>query len=105
MEVTKSIVRRERMGHIELAVPVAHILFLRNVPSRIAMVIGATLSDVEKVVYFAGYIITKVNEEQKQKLSRILRVSSRQKSKSATDDKTRERLEELMDTAKKKSPI
>jgi DNA-directed RNA polymerase subunit beta' len=50
VEVCKSIVRRERMGHIELAVPVSHIWFLRNVPSRIAMVLGSTLSDVEKVV-------------------------------------------------------
>jgi DNA-directed RNA polymerase subunit beta' len=101
VEVTKSIVRRERMGHIELAVPVAHILFLRNVPSRIAMVIGATLSDVEKVVYFAGYIITKVNEEQKTEVIKNLESEFKAKIKSATDDKTRERLEELMDTAKK----
>ena len=66
VEVTKSIVRRERMGHIELAVPVAHIWFLRNVPSRIAMVIGATLTDIEKVVYFAGYIIKSVNADEKE---------------------------------------
>ena len=54
VEVCKSIVRRERMGHIGLAVPVAHIWFLRNVPSRMARILNATLADVEKVIYFSG---------------------------------------------------
>jgi DNA-directed RNA polymerase subunit beta' len=49
VEVTKASVRRERMGHIELAVPIAHIWFLRNIPSRIALVLDQTLADVEKV--------------------------------------------------------
>ncbi len=101
VEVTKSIVRRERMGHIELAVPVAHILFLRNVPSRIAMVIGETLTNVEKVVYFSGYIITNVNESQKEEVIKNLESEFKAKIKSATDEKTRERLQELMDAAKK----
>ena len=62
VEITRSIVRRERMGHIELATPVSHIWFLRSVPSRIGLVLGMTTSDLEKVVYFAGYIVTKVDE-------------------------------------------
>src|SRR5210317_1368944 len=65
VEVTRSIVRRERMAHIELATPVSHIWFLRGIPSRISLLLGLSASDVEKVVYFAGYIITKVSQEDK----------------------------------------
>lgn len=100
VEVCKSIVRRERMGHIELAVPVSHIWFLRNTPSRIAMILGSTLSDVEKVVYFAGYIITHVNQEEKDMILRNLDSEFKAKIKSTTDDKTRDRLHALMDEAK-----
>jgi DNA-directed RNA polymerase subunit beta' len=63
VEVTKSSVRRERMGHIKLATPVSHIWFLRGVPSRIGMVLDVSLPKLEKVIYFAAYIITKVDEE------------------------------------------
>ena len=66
VEVTRSIVRRERMGHIELATPVAHIWFLRGVPSRMSILLNISVSDLEKVIYFAGYIITKVYEEEKE---------------------------------------
>lgn len=100
VEVTKSIVRRERMGHIELAVPVSHIWFLRNTPSRIAMILGSTMSDVEKVVYFAGYIITHVNIEEKNLVIKNLESEFKSKIKSAGDDKTRDRLDELMKEAK-----
>jgi len=65
VEVTHSSVRRERMGHIKLACPVAHIWFLRKIPSKIALLLDMPLNEVEKVVYFAGYIVTKVNEEAK----------------------------------------
>jgi DNA-directed RNA polymerase subunit beta' len=65
VEVTRSIVRRERMGHIKLAVPVSHIWFLRGVPSRISLALGTSLQDVEKVVYFSSYIITEVDEKEK----------------------------------------
>ena len=87
VEVTKSIVRRERMGHIDLAVPVAHIWFLRNVPGRIAMMLGSTLSDVEKVIYFAGYIITSVNEETKAEVIKSLESEFKEKIKSTQDEK------------------
>lgn len=63
VEVTKSNVRRYRMGHIELAVPVAHIWYLRNIPGRIALVLDRSVQDVEKVVYYSSYIITEVNED------------------------------------------
>lgn len=57
VEVTLAKVRRERMGHIELASPVAHIWFLKSLPSRIATMIDITLKDLEKVLYFESYIV------------------------------------------------
>lgn len=57
VEVTESKVRRERMGHIELAVPIAHVWFLRKSPSRIATLLNMKISDLEKVVYYARYMI------------------------------------------------
>jgi DNA-directed RNA polymerase subunit beta' len=62
VEVTRSIVRRERMGHIKLAVPVSHIWFLRGVPSKIGLSLGISAQDLEKVVYFASYIVMEVDE-------------------------------------------
>ncbi len=59
--VTKSIVRRERMGHISLASPVAHIWFLRGTPSAIGLVLGMTVKNLERIAYFASYIIKKVD--------------------------------------------
>ncbi len=58
VEVTKSKVRRERMGHIELAAPVAHIWYFKGIPSRIALMLDISPRDLEKVVYFASYIVT-----------------------------------------------
>ena len=63
MEVTKASVRRERMGHIQLAVPVAHIWFLRGVPSRLGLSLNLSVQELEKVIYFASYVITEVREE------------------------------------------
>jgi DNA-directed RNA polymerase subunit beta' len=58
VEVTLSKVRRERMGHIELAVPVAHIWFFKTLPSQLGYILGMTLRDLEKVVYYAAYVVT-----------------------------------------------
>ena len=58
VEVTLAKVRRERMGHIELAAPVAHIWFLKSLPSRIGMLMDMTLKDLERVLYFENYIVT-----------------------------------------------
>src|ERR1700742_3099321 len=57
VEVTLSRVRRERMGHIELASPVAHIWFLRSLPSRIGLMLDMTLRDLERVLYFEAYVV------------------------------------------------
>lgn len=63
--VARSIVRRERMGHIALAVPVTHVWFLRGTPSSIGLLLNMTAKSLEKVVYFASYLVTKVDEAQK----------------------------------------
>ncbi len=63
VEVTRAAVRRERMGHIKLSAPVTHIWFLRGVPSRIGLVLDLSVQELEKVAYFASYIITLVNED------------------------------------------
>ena len=57
VEVTLAKVRRERMGHIELAAPVAHIWFLKSLPSRLGMVLDMTLRDIERVLYFEAYVV------------------------------------------------
>jgi DNA-directed RNA polymerase subunit beta' len=61
--VTRSIVRRERMGHIHLAVPVTHIWFLRGTPSSIGTLLNMSVRDLERVTYFANFIVQKVDEE------------------------------------------
>src|SRR5882757_7103618 len=66
--VTKSIVRRERMGHINLASPVAHIWFLRGTPSAIGLLLGMTVKNLERVAYFASYIIKSVDVERRDKI-------------------------------------
>ena len=58
VEVTLSKVRRERMGHIELAVPVCHIWFFKTLPSQLGYLLGMTLKDLEKVIYYAAYVVT-----------------------------------------------
>src|SRR5688500_12421624 len=58
VEVTLSKVRRDRMGHIELASPVAHIWFLKSLPSRIGLLLDMTLKDLEKILYFEAYVVT-----------------------------------------------
>ena len=66
--VTKSITRRERMGHIALAAPVAHIWFMRGVPSALSLLLDMTVKNIEKVVYFATYLITDAKTDEIQKV-------------------------------------
>ncbi|MFA5877806.1 MAG: DNA-directed RNA polymerase subunit beta' [Candidatus Staskawiczbacteria bacterium] len=68
VEVTKSQVRRERMGHIKLYAPVSHIWFLRGVPSRMGLVLNKSSQQLEKVIYFSSYIVTSVNLDAKKKI-------------------------------------
>ena len=66
--VTKSIVRRERMGHISLAAPIAHIWFMRGAPSVMSLLLGMTVKNIERVVYFASYVILNVDEEKRDQM-------------------------------------
>ncbi len=97
VEVTRSIVRRERMGHIKLAAPVAHIWFLRGVPSKIANILGVSLPELEKVIYFASYIVTKVNDELKAEAMKRVEAEFKSKLKNAKNSDEEETLKELKD--------
>ncbi|MDO8499141.1 MAG: DNA-directed RNA polymerase subunit beta' [bacterium] len=81
VEVTHSLVRRERMGHIELAAPVAHIWFLRSVPSKVGLVLDLSAQALEKVIYFAAFVITHVDDEGKKQTSELLRQEFKNKKK------------------------
>ena len=89
VEVTRSNVRRQRMGHVELAAPVSHIWFVKGTPARIALLLDLSPRKLEKVIYFAQYIITHVDEEAKAKAIEYLRLDA----EDAIDDQ-RQRLEE-----------
>ncbi|HEX2030747.1 MAG TPA: DNA-directed RNA polymerase subunit beta' [Actinomycetota bacterium] len=65
VEITRAKVRRERMGHIELAAPVTHIWYFKGVPSRLGYLLDLAPKDLEKVIYFAAYIITRVDEDRR----------------------------------------
>ncbi len=66
--VTRSIVRRERMGHINLAVPVSHIWFLRGTPSAMGLLLGMTVKSLERVAYFASYIVKSVDSDKREQM-------------------------------------
>lgn len=81
VEVTHSLVRRERMGHIDLAAPVSHIWFLRGVPSRLGLLLDISSQSLEKVIYFANFIITKVDEELKKQSLEALKEEYQNRTK------------------------
>jgi DNA-directed RNA polymerase subunit beta' len=93
VEVTHSFVRRERMGHIKLATPVAHIWFWRVVPSRIGLLLDLSIQQLERIIYHAGYLIKKVDEEKKKKL--LEQLEAEFKEKVAKDSSKKEELEKL----------
>jgi DNA-directed RNA polymerase subunit beta' len=66
VEVTRAKVRRERMGHIELAAPVAHIWYVKGTPSRLGLLLDISPRNLERVLYFASYLVTEVNAEARQ---------------------------------------
>ncbi|MDP2648302.1 MAG: DNA-directed RNA polymerase subunit beta' [bacterium] len=101
VEITRAIVRRERMGHIDLATPVSHIWFLRGIPSRIALMLGLSAAEVEKVVYFAGYIVTHVDEAERTRLLKDLEQEYQTKNKSAANADVKTELKEKAQKAKK----
>src|SRR3989338_1711970 len=81
VEVTRSIVRRERMGHINLAVPVTHIWFLRSTPSRVGLLLDLPIKTLEQIVYFAAYIVISVDESAKAEAEKELSGAIEQRRK------------------------
>ncbi len=67
VEVTRAIVRRERMAHIQLASPVAHVWFLRTIPSKLSILMDLSVAKLEKVIYYAAYIVTGVNDDNRKR--------------------------------------
>jgi len=106
VEVTKSQVRRERMGHIGLACPVSHIWFLKGVPSRVGMILDIPSQQLERVIYFATYIITKAKEEEKRKALEEIekeykrKIKGKEKSKKLKNKKELEELKKARDKAR-----
>ncbi|MFA6255333.1 MAG: DNA-directed RNA polymerase subunit beta' [Patescibacteria group bacterium] len=86
VEVTRSVVRRERMGHIDLAAPCSHIWFLRGVPSKIGLILNLSPQALEKVIYFADFIITEVNEDLKKETLEQIRQEFKVKKKKIESD-------------------
>ncbi|MDD3386527.1 MAG: DNA-directed RNA polymerase subunit beta' [Candidatus Pacebacteria bacterium] len=107
VEITKSSVRRERMGHIKLATPVSHIWFLKGIPSRIGMVLGLPLHKIEEVIYFVSYVITKVDEDLKtgilNEIEEEFKSKSRDIKKSIENEKQQATALEELKKAKEKA--
>ena len=83
VEVTRSVVRRERMGHIKLAAPVAHIWFLRTAPSKLSLILDIPLPKLEKIIYYASYVITSINEQNRKRVLNELEKEFTSRKKSA----------------------
>jgi DNA-directed RNA polymerase subunit beta' len=81
VEVTRAIVRRERMGHIDLAVPVSHIWFLRGIPSRIGLVLNMSSQDLERVIYFAYFVVTDIDEPLREQVMEQIKSELKAKNK------------------------
>ena len=100
VEVTKSSVRRERMGHIKLATPVSHIWFLRGVPSRMGLVLNKSSQQLEKVIYFSSYIITKVDDQARQRILDQVEQEYKTKSKKAEKEAQKNELKQSREKVK-----
>jgi DNA-directed RNA polymerase subunit beta' len=100
VEVTRSIVRRERMGHIKLAAPVSHIWFLKGIPSKVGLALNLTPQSLERVVYFAGYIVTNIDEEARKETIKSLDADLKQQLKSAKTKKEQQQLKKVFKQTK-----
>ncbi len=90
VEVTRSIVRRERMGHIKLASPVSHIWFIRSVPSRMGLVLDMSHQEMERVIYFTSYLVISVDEEARAKAMEEVEREYKLKSKEQKGEELQE---------------
>lgn len=102
VEVTRSSVRRERMGYIQLAAPVSHIWFLKGVPSKIGLILDLSPMNLEKVVYFAAFIITKVEENLKEETIEQIKSEYKGKKKEIKTEYKKKRDEVLKNYEEKK---
>jgi len=100
VEVTKSSVRRERMGHIKLNAPVSHIWYLRGVPSRMGLVLDKSSQQLEKVIYFSSYIITKVDSAARDMVIEAIETEYKSKSKKAETEAEKNELKSAREHAK-----
>jgi len=100
VEVTKSSVRRERMGHIKLYAPVSHIWFLRGVPSRMGLVLDKSSQQLEKVIYFSSYIITSVNEKARDGIMEAIDQEYKTKVKKEKTEAAKTELKQAREKAK-----
>lgn len=98
VEVTRSLVRRERMGHIELATPVAHFWYLKKVPSRVAILLGLPAQKVQNVVYCSAYYISEVDESKRKKLQKEVKKEFDEKMQRSGQEETKEMLNILYET-------
>ena len=97
VEITRSSVRRERMGHIKLAAPVAHIWFLRGVPSRIGSLLNLSSQQLERIAYFSAYIITEVDTVARKQVLENIDKEYKRKSKKAEGKEKKEKLRVFRD--------
>ncbi len=98
VEITRSKVRRERMGHIELAAPVTHIWYFKGVPSRLGYLLDIPPKDLERIIYFAAYVITRVDEERRHRDLPEIEAQIEQEKREIEadrDDQVRRRLAQL----------
>lgn len=102
VEITRSIVRRKRMGHISLAVPVSHIWFLRGIPSKIGLALNMSPQSLEKVIYFSAYIITDVDIEARKNALESLETEYKNKLNEFKKNEDDESVEELKEQYKEK---
>ena len=87
VDIVRSYVRRERMGHITLATPIAHIWYLKVYPYPLSLILDIPNYQLEKVIYYSAYVITKVNEDEKEKLLRNIEKEYREKTQSSKNKK------------------
>jgi len=103
VEITRSKVRRDRMGHIELAAPVTHIWYFKGVPSRLGYLLDLAPKDLERIIYFAAYVVTRIDDERRHKdlpeIENEIDAEKRDLEKDRDDD-VKKRLNELEDRLK-----
>ena len=103
VEITRSKVRRDRMGHIELAAPVTHIWYFKGVPSRLGYLLDLAPKDLERIIYFAAYVVTRIDEERRHKdfpgISTEIEAEKRD-LEAERDEDVKKRLAELEDRLK-----